>query len=107
MTAPTSAAERAAYISEVTLAASKGAVVQCRYRDRDADDDWDDALEPAWDWACFDYRVKPEEAVPRTVTFIRDSLGTRIIEWPEMKNPGQATFTELPPGWEVRRIETP
>ena len=49
----------------VMQAAKEGKAIQSRHRpSRDIDVCWRDAPKPSWDWATFDYRVKPE---PRRV----------------------------------------
>ena len=50
----------------VMQAAKEGKAIQSRYRpSQDIDVCWRDAPEPGWDWATYDYRIKPAE--PRRV----------------------------------------
>ena len=50
----------------VMRAAKEGKAIQSRHRPhRDIDVCWKDAPKPSWDWATFDYRIKPAE--PRRV----------------------------------------
>ena len=50
----------------VMQAAKEGKAIQSRHHPhRDIDVCWRDAPKPSWDWATFDYRVKPAE--PRRV----------------------------------------
>ena len=50
----------------VTQAFKEGKAIQSRNRShRDIDVCWRDDPEPSWDWAAFDYRVKPAE--PRRI----------------------------------------
>ena len=53
----------------VTQAFKEGKAIQSRHRPhRDIDVCWKDAPNPSWEWATFDYRVKPAE--PRRVWMI-------------------------------------
>ena len=46
----------------VMQAAKEGKAIQSRHRPhRDIDVCWRDAPEPGWDWATYDYRIKPAE----------------------------------------------
>ena len=50
----------------VMQAAKEGKAIQYRARgNRGTDENWDDAPSPIWNWATYDYRVKPAE--PRRV----------------------------------------
>ena len=50
----------------VMQAAKEGKAIQSRHRPhRDIDVCWRDAPKPSWDWATFDYRIKPTE--PRRI----------------------------------------
>ena len=54
-----------AHMIAVMQAAKEGKEIQFRDRcNRGTDDNWVDAPSPIWNWATFDYRVKPE---PRRV----------------------------------------
>lgn len=108
MTAPQqSAAElTTAEKAEVMIAAEKGGLIQDRFKcvlSSSTPPPWRDCPDPTWNWEDHDYRVKPEERVPRTVTISCDDKHVRRVNaWPDM-DPGQTiTFTELPPGWVVK-----
>ena len=46
----------------VMQAAKEGKAIQSRHRPhRDIDVCWRDAPKPSWNWATFDYRIKPAE----------------------------------------------
>lgn len=48
----------------VMQAAKEGKTIQCKFRAQ-GKDHWFDVAFPSWDWATFDYRIKPKE--PRRI----------------------------------------
>ena len=49
------------YMIAVLQAAKEGKTIQYgARRNRGTDKNWGDASNPIWDWATYDYRVKPE-----------------------------------------------
>lgn len=48
----------------VMIAYDEGKAIECRYADRSSHDDWTVIKEPVWNWADYEYRVKPEKKVP-------------------------------------------
>lgn len=50
------------YKIEVMQAYVDGEAIECRYISRNYDDEaWEKVGNPVWNWACFDYRISPEE----------------------------------------------
>ena len=75
----------------VMQAAKEGKAIQSRYRpSQDIDVCWRYAPEPGWDWATYDYRIKPAEPRRVWLNWYPD-LGRLSYDWHDSREEA-ATF---------------
>lgn len=45
---------------EILNAYKEGKQIECRFKDRTMRDSWSYIQKPDWNWALYEYRIKPE-----------------------------------------------
>lgn len=90
--------DRISYMISVMQAFADGKKIECIRLDKCKD--WIVALEPAWDWSCYDYRVIPELKKPQYRPFESAEEVTQAI-----KEHGTYLTTDLEYGNRIQILE--